>query len=146
MSIDLSLIKQRISCVDYCQTQGLPISKSGGRCISPLRAGAKNKTSFVCFDDWWYDYGKDGGTGGDVIDLCALLEFSGDKGQAIRALAKKAGVEDDNSSAGWLEYTQNLNNKIALWHKARHKTVSRYLLTRFVYHSISNADLVFGTV
>ena len=117
MSIDLSLIKQRISCVDYCQSQGIPIAKSGGRCISPLRAGAKNKTSFVVFDDWWYDYAKDGGTGGDVIDLCALFEHGGDKGKAIRALAKKAGVEDDSSSAGWLEYTQNLNNKIALWHK-----------------------------
>ena len=117
MSIDLNLIKQRISCVDYCQSRGLPVSKSGGRCISPLRAGAKNRTSFIVFDDWWYDYGHDGGTGGDVIDLCAALEFGGDKGQAIRALAKKAGVEDDTSSVGWLEYTQNLNNKIAAWHK-----------------------------
>lgn len=115
MSIDLNLIKQRISCVDYCQSNGLPISKSGGRCISPLRAGAKNKTSFICHDEWWYDFGA--GTGGDVIDLCAVLEFDGDKGKAIRALAKKAGVEDDSSSDGWLEYTQNLNNKIALWHR-----------------------------
>lgn len=117
MSIDLSLIKERISCVDYCRGRGLPISKSGSRCVSPLRAGAQNKTSFIVFDDWWYDYGKDGGTGGDVIDLCAMLEFGGDKGQAIRALAKKAGVDDDESSAAWLEYTQNLNNKIAAWHK-----------------------------
>lgn len=115
MSIDLSLIKQRILCVDYCQSRGLPVTKSGSRCVSPLRAGAKNKTSFICHDEWWYDFGA--GMGGDVIDLCALLEFDGDKGQAIRALAKKAGVEDDSSSVGWLEYTNNLNNKIALWHR-----------------------------
>ena len=126
MSIDLNLIKQRISCVDYCQSNGLPISKSGGRCISPLRSGAKNKTSFVVFDDWWYDYGHNGGTGGDVIDLCAALEFNGDKGQAIRALAKKAGVEDDSSSVEWLNYTQNLNSKIALWHKNLSPEFRRY--------------------
>lgn len=126
MSIDLNLIKQRISCVDYCQSNGLPISRSGGRCISPLRAGAKNKTSFVVFDDFWYDYGLEGGMGGDVIDLCAQLEFGGDKGQAIRTLAKKAGVEDDSTSAEWLSYTQNLNAKIALWHQNLSQEFRKY--------------------
>lgn len=113
--IDLTLIKQRISCIDYCQANGIPISKAGGRCVSPLRAGAKNKTSFICHSDWWYDFGQN--MGGDVIDLAAALNFDGDKGAAIRALAKQAGVEDDSSSVGWLEYTKNLNSKIALWHK-----------------------------
>lgn len=130
MSINLDLIKQRISCVDYCQSRGLPINKSGGRCISPLRAGAKNKTSFVVFNDWWYDYGKDGGTGGDVIDLCAQLEFGGDKGQAIRALAKKVGVADDSSSVDWLKYTQNLNAKIARWHQDLSPEFRQYCNTR----------------
>ncbi|MBO5969012.1 MAG: toprim domain-containing protein [Clostridia bacterium] len=112
--IDTELIKQRISCIDYCQSKGLPISKAGDRCVSPIRSGARNKTSFVCYADFWYDFSA--GQGGDVIDLCALAEYGGDKGSAIRALAKRAGIEDDGSTAGWVEYTQNLNAKIAKWH------------------------------
>lgn len=112
--VDIELIKNRISCLDVLAQAGIPI-KSGGRCISPLRPDAKNKTSFICHDNWFYDFGA--GIGGDVIDLEAMLNHGGDKGMAIRSLAKKAGVEDDSSSVDWLNYTQNLNAKIALWHQ-----------------------------
>lgn len=113
--IDTELIKQRISCIDFCQSKGLPIFKSGDRCISPIRVGARNKTSFVCYGDWWYDFSA--GLGGDVIDLCALTDHGGDKGKAIRTLAKRVGIGDDGSTEGWIEYTNNLNAKIAKWHK-----------------------------
>lgn len=113
--IDTELIKQRISCIDYCQSKGLSISKAGDRCISPIRSGARNKTSFVCYSDWWYDFSA--GLGGDVIDLCALVDHDGDKGNAIRTLAKRVGIDDDGSTEGWVEYTKNLNSKIAMWHK-----------------------------
>lgn len=113
--IDTELIKQRISCVDFCQSKGLPISKAGDRCVSPIRSGARNKTSFVCYSEWWYDHSAS--QGGDVIDLCALTDFDGDRGKAICALAKRVGIEDDGSTEGWVRYTQNLNAKIALWHK-----------------------------
>lgn len=112
--IDTELIKQRISCIDFCQSKSLPIFKAGDRCISPIRSGARNKTSFTCYNDWWYDFSA--GQGGDVIDLCALVDYGGDRGQAIRTLAKRAGIEDDGSTTEWVEYTQNLNSKIALWH------------------------------
>ncbi len=68
---DLSLIKQRISCVDVAQRCGLPIQRSGDRCVSPLRAGATNKSSFTVTDDFYYDFGS--GSGGDCIDLLAEL-------------------------------------------------------------------------
>lgn len=113
--IDVELIKQRISCIDYCQSKGLPISKAGDRCISPIRSGARNKTSFICYGEWWYDFSA--GLGGDVIDLCALVDHDGDKGKAIRTLAKRVGIDDDGSTEGWVEYTNNLNSKIAKWHK-----------------------------
>lgn len=113
--IDTELIKQRLSCIDYCQSKGLPISRAGDRCISPIRSGARNKTSFVCYADWWYDFSA--GLGGDVIDLCALSDHDGDKGKAIRTLAKRVGIDDDGSTEGWVKYTENLNSKIALWHK-----------------------------
>lgn len=113
--IDTELIKQRLSCVDYCQSKGLPISRPGNRCVSPIRSGASNKTSFVCYADFWYDFSA--GQGGDVIDLCALVDYEGDRGKAIRTLAKRVGIEDDGSTVGWVNYTQQLNAKIALWHR-----------------------------
>ena len=111
---DTSLIKQRISCVDVAQRCGLPIRQSGDRCVSPLRSGASNPSSFVVDDDFWYDFGS--GTGGDAIDLLAELSYNGDRGAAIRELASLTGVPDNNPRPdGWLQYTQNLCNQIAYW-------------------------------
>lgn len=112
--IDTELIKQRLSCIDYCQSKGLPISKPGDRCVSPIRSGARNKTSFICYAEWWYDFSA--GQGGDVIDLCALVDFDGDRGSAIRTLARRVGIDDDGSVDGWMQYTHQLNSKIAYWH------------------------------
>ena len=111
--IDLEIIKSRVSCLDILAEHGIQL-KPGGRCVSPIRPGAKNKTSFVCYSDWFYDFGA--ASGGDCIDLEAELNHGGDKGAAIRALAARCGVEDDGSASGWLEYTKNLNAKIAMWH------------------------------
>lgn len=111
---DLNLIKQRISCVDIAQRYGLPILRSGDRCVSPLRPGASNPSSFVVDDDFWYDFGDS--RGGDVIDLLAELSHSGDRGAAIRELATLTGVTDSTPRPdGWREYTQNLCNQIAFW-------------------------------
>lgn len=111
---DTSLIKQRISCVDVAQRCGLPIQRSGDRCVSPLRAGATNKSSFCVDDDFWYDFAD--ARGGDCIDLLAELKYSGDRGRAIRELASLTGVPDDNPRPdGWHTYTQNLCNQIAYW-------------------------------
>lgn len=111
---DLSLIKQRISCVDVAQRCGLPIQRSGDRCVSPLRQGAKNASSFCVDDEFWFDFGDS--RGGDCIDLLAELKYSGDRGKAIRELAALTGVPDDNPRPdGWYTYTQNLCNQIAYW-------------------------------
>jgi putative DNA primase/helicase len=68
----------------------------------------------VCYSDFWYDFSA--AQGGDVIDLCALMEYGGDRGKAIRILAQRTGIEDDGSTEGWVQYTQQLNSKIAYWH------------------------------
>ena len=109
-------IKSRISCVEYAQRNGLAIYKSGDRCASPLRLGASNKTSFWVFEDHWYDWG--GGNGGDVIDLAAALNHGGDKGKAIRELAKLTGVNTDQYNANeWVNYTQKLCHEIQHYHE-----------------------------
>ena len=126
---DTSLIKQRISCVDVAQRCGLPIRQSGDRCISPLRDGATNSSSFCVDDDFWYDFGS--GSGGDCIDLLALLKHSGDRGKAIRELAQLTGVPDDNPRPdGWLQYTQNLCNQIAYWQTQLNTQDYEYLHSR----------------
>lgn len=111
---DINLIKQRITCVDVAKLCGLPITQQGDRCISPLREGADNPSSFTVDDDFWYDFGD--GRGGDSIDLMAELRYNGDRGRAIRELATLTGVTDSNPRPdGWTEYTQNLCNQIAFW-------------------------------
>ncbi len=112
---DLNLIKQRISCVTFAQSANLPITKSGDRCVSPLRDGASNPTSFVVYDDFYYDFAN--GSGGDVIELCAALNHGGDRGAAIRELASLTGVPSDGntSSQAWLEYTNHLNAQTAYY-------------------------------
>ena len=109
-------IKSRVSCVEYARQNGLSIYKSGDRCASPLRVGASNQTSFWVFDEHWYDWGS--GSGGDVIDLAAHLKFGGDKGRAIRELAKSIGMDlGGTPSAQWVEETQKLCNEIQHYHE-----------------------------
>ena len=122
-------IKSRISCVEYARQNGLSISKSGDRCASPLRIGASNQTSFWVFDEHWYDWGS--GSGGDVIDLAAHLHFDGDKGKAIRALAKSVGIEVDTArSAEWVQETQRLCNEIQHYHESLTEEDRDYLHKR----------------
>lgn len=126
---DLNLIKSRISCVDVAQRLGLPINKPGDRCVSPLRAGATNPSSFLCDDDFWYDFGD--ARGGDVIDLLAEVKHNGDRGAAIRELASLTGVPDNNPRPdGWYTYTQNLCNQIAYWQTQLNSDDRDYLHSR----------------
>lgn len=127
--IDLSEIKSRISCVEFAQRNNIPIRYSGDRCVSPFRTGAKNKTSFWCFNDHWTDFGS--GQSGDVIDFAAYLLYDGDKGTAIRELAKLTGVDttQDNTQE-WVSYTQNLCNQIQHWHENLTEQDREYLHKR----------------
>lgn len=113
--MDLSQIKTRISCPDYLRSQGISVpSRIPGRMISPLRAGASNPTSFLIQDDHWYDFGS--GNGGDVIDLAAQLEFSGDLGKAIRSLSAKLGLQITHPTEKWHDAIQKLCNRAAYYH------------------------------
>ena len=124
--IDISEIKSRISCVEFAQRNNIPIRYSGDRCVSPFRSHAKNKTSFWCFDDHWTDFGS--GQSGDVIDFAAYLLYSGDKGKAIRELAKLTGVEISSpATKEWVNYTQNLCAEIEYYHSKLTEDDRNYL-------------------
>ena len=127
---DLAKIKENISCVEVAQRCGLIIRQAGDRCVSPLRPGATNPTSFMVDKDFWYDFG--GGSGGDCIDLLAELKYSGDRGAAIRELARLTGVLSDGSdnTAAWLEYTKHLNSQTAYYHSQLTDSDRSYLHSR----------------
>lgn len=127
---DISQIKSRINCVDYAQRVGLPITKSGDRCISPLRDGASNPTAFVVYDDFYYDFAD--GTGGDVIELCAAYAHAGNRGDAIRELARITGVVSTGSetSSEWMEYTKRMNAMAAYYHDHLSEDDRGYLKSR----------------
>lgn len=133
---DTSLIKQRISCVDIAQRYGLPIRQSGDRCVSPLRPGASNPSSFAVDTDFWYDFGS--GNGGDQIDLQAELCHQGDRGAAIRELARITGVSSDNAdnTHEWRAYTEQLNAMAAYYHTQLTDDDRSYLRSR----GITDAD------
>ena len=131
---NLQEIKNRINCVEVAKRCGLNILKSGDRCVSPLREGATNPSSFCVDDDFWYDFGD--GKGGDVIDLLAELRYSGDRGAAIRELARVTGVQDDNgtNSSEWINYTQQLNARTAFYHSQLTEEDYGYLYSRGLTH------------
>lgn len=134
---DIQLIKKRINCVDYARRIGLSISDSGDRCVSPFRSGAKNPTSFVVYDDFYYDFAS--GSGGDVIEFCANYAHHGDRGAAIRELASVTGVISDNihDSQAWLEYTKQLNARTAYYHTQLTDSDRGYLYSR----GLTDADI-----
>ena len=139
--IDISQIKNRISCVDFAQQNNLPISKSGDRCTSPLRSGASNKTSFIVYDDFFFDFGS--GEGGDVIDFAAKLLFKDDKGKAIKHLAQITGANVTTShNQSWVKYTQNLCNKIQSYHEKLTDTDRKYLYDRGITDDTINRNKI----
>ena len=122
-------IKSRLSCVEYLSRHGIYV-KNGGRCTSPLRPGAHNPTSFWVEDDHWYDFGS--GSGGDVIDLAAALQYDGDISSAVRGLAKELGiqVQTDGYSETFKQDIQNLCNRTAAYHAALTPADYEYLSSR----------------
>lgn len=121
-------IKERIDCVEVAKRCNLPIKGPGDRCVSPLRAGAKNPTSFVVYRDFWYDFGQ--AKGGDAIDLLAEIRFDSDKGAAIREMAHWLGLQSSDNNEGWKRYTQDLCNRIAFYQTLLTKEDYDYLHKR----------------
>ena len=136
MGVDrIGYIKEKYSVLDYARdVLCLPVRKSGDRCVS-LAPGSRNPTAMVVYDDWWYDFKQ--GIGGDVIDLCAQARHNGDKGEAIRELAGDYGF-----STGWIEYTQNLGNKIAYFHSQLRESDRRYLYRRGIKKATADRLLI----
>jgi putative DNA primase/helicase len=93
-------IKNSLTCVDYMVSEHG--SKIIGNRTKSFRPDAKNNTSLMVNEQDWFDFGDN--QGGDVIDLCAIDKFNGDKGQAIRYLCEKLNIQND--------YSQNKNIEV----------------------------------
>ena len=126
---DIKEIKEKITIPGYLQRLGIHVEQ-GKRCVSPLRKGAKNPTSFLVDNDRWYDFGC--AMGGDVIDLAAEMNHNSDKGAAIRELAAIAGVyfDGDDNSREWKRYTESMNGRAALYHENLTEEDYKYLAAR----------------
>ena len=120
-------IKSRLSCVEFLSRHGIHV-KNGGRCVSPLRKGAKNPTSFWIEDDHWYDFGS--ATGGDVIDLAAQLLYEGDVSKAVYALADELGIQRSDYNENYRSDIQRLCNRTAAYHAALTPSDYEYLSAR----------------
>lgn len=127
---ELTEIKKRLSCAEYLSRHGIHV-KNGGRCVSPLRSGADNPTSFWVNDEHWHDFGS--GYHGDIIDLVALMQFNGDLGAAIRYLADEMGLQAESSYPDtWKDDIQRLCHRTAAYHAALTEADYDYLKTRGV--------------
>lgn len=124
---DIQEIKNKINCLEYARQQGISVDRPGDRTSSPFHAGS-NKTSFVCYENSWYSFSDD--MGGDVIDLCAQLEFNGDKGKAITHLAHLTNTKADADSAKWIDYMQQLGNQVFYYHTKLTEEDRDYLHSR----------------
>lgn len=113
--------------MEYLSRHGIYV-KNGGRCTSPLRPGARNPTSFWVEDDHWYDFGS--GSGGDVVDLAAALQYDGDISRAVRSLAQELGVQFSDYSETFKQDIQNLCNRTAAYHAALTPEDYEYLSSR----------------
>ena len=136
MAVDrIAYIKEKYSVLEYARDiLGLPIRKSGDRCVS-LAPGSHNPTAMIVFNDWWYDHKQ--ALGGDVIDLCAAARHGGDKGAAIRELAGDYGIDNN-----WRQRTQERNDKIAYWHTQLRECDRHYMYRRGIAKETVNRLMI----
>lgn len=120
-------IKDNLTCVQYANQLGWPIHKSGDRTYS-LDKGS-NKSCLVVYDDFWHDFKT--GQGGDVIDLCAIVNHGSDKASALKELSYLLNINQNNERyQSWKSYTQNMCNTIQKWHKQLEPEHYQYLNNR----------------
>ena len=121
----INSIKERVTVQSFAiDTLGITIQNTG-RGISPF--GGSNQTECAYYEKWFYDFKS--GKGGDVIDLCALSKFNGNKGAAISFLSDMLGLSAEKNDK-WVAYTQNLCNYIQKCHEELTQEQKEYLAKR----------------
>lgn len=82
-------LRERINLKEYCENElGLNFRKSGNSYrATPTTGGTDAFTIWTNEPDSWHNFFDK--TGGDVIDLCALMNHNGNKGEALKELAEK---------------------------------------------------------
>ena len=78
-------VKSSSSCIDYLHSRGFNVSRPGQLINCPSFIRLDNNPSFAVYDDHCYDFSTNSPY--DIIDLCALDQFNGDKTKALEYLA-----------------------------------------------------------
>ena len=129
-SEQLDYIKETISCIDYCQEQGVELSPAGNgyfRGISPFRPGASNPTSLMVDKYTWSDHGAglSDKRGGDIFNLVMAFDNCS-KYDAAVTLARRCGIPD----TAYAKNAHNMAEKIELWHKSLRDVDIEYITSR----------------
>ncbi|MFR7592478.1 MAG: phage/plasmid primase, P4 family [Longibaculum sp.] len=128
----ISKIKENINCIDYCQIFGISIINGRGHSL----IGGNNPTCLFVENDFWYDFKMQ--TGGDVIDLCSIHKFNGDKSKAIHFLADYLGIEQSYKTDDWKMYMQQLGNQIYYWNTQLKQEHYDYLEKRRIHREYAD--------
>lgn len=110
-------VKSSLSCVDYLHSRGFNVSKSGQSIICPpfIRTDS-DSPSFAVYDDHCFDFVTNSSY--DIIDLCALDQFNGNKTHALELLAgrKLPPKISQSHSSLYDQQAKSLTERINFWH------------------------------
>lgn len=121
------LIRAKWSCVAYARdVLGLPIFKSGDRCMTPIGSGHTHNDSFWVHDERWHDFSNN--LDGDVIAMSAYVRHNGDMGEAMHELGGEffSGL----NASDFRRHQESLSRTIERWHKALRPEDREYLHDR----------------
>ena len=111
-------VKSSYSCIDYLQSRGYKVSRPGQaiNCPSFIRSN-DSSPSFGVYDDHCYDFTTNSPY--DVIDLCALDQFSGNSTQALEYLAgrKLPPKASELHSSLYQSQADNFAQRVDYWHQ-----------------------------
>lgn len=123
----IDFIHQQHNCISYARDfLGWNVRKNGDRTTS-FAPDSHNPNALVIYHDWFYDFKQN--IGGDVIDLCAHVRHNGNRGAAIRELAGDF-FKTQSYDTRWVTKSQDISEKIELWHKKLRDEDRNYLHSR----------------
>ncbi len=112
-----NIVKSSSSCIDYLHSRGFNVSRPGQCIHAPAFIRPSDSSpSFAVYEDNCFDFATS--TSYDIIDLCALDQFNGDKTQALEFLAGKPLPKNYSQlhSSLYSEQAKAFSDRVDYWH------------------------------